>query len=108
MLRENFPDWQERVAYQNKKLELVRSGLTRMAEVKRVKKSNSFQLTPEERDAFDYFSGKGFYQSYQNLSTPFNIFDTRKSFLLKMEDKEMRDRFLEIYNRKQVKKQILP
>ena len=56
-------------------------------------------LTKEERSAIDYFHGKGIYKKWQHFQTPPNLLDTRKSFLKKMENKKMRDKFLECYNR---------
>ena len=57
-------------------------------------------LTPEEKDAFDYFRGTGFYQSHQDVTTPPNIFDTRDTFLKKMQNFEMRNKFLNTYNKR--------
>ena len=43
-----------------------------------------------------------YYRYYQSLETPPNIFDTRWSFLLKVEkNKNMRDNFLKSYNRRE-------
>ena len=57
--------------------------------------------TKEEVDAINYFHGKGFYKYYQSLETPRNIFDTRWSFLLKVEkNKNMREKFLKSYNQR--------
>ena len=56
--------------------------------------------TKQELDAINYFQGTGLYSYYQNLETPPNIFDTRWSFLLKMEkNKDMRENFLESFNK---------
>lgn len=55
-------------------------------------------LTKEEKSAIDYFNGKGIYKKWQDPQTPPNLLDTRKSFLKKMENKKMRDKFLECYN----------
>lgn len=51
-------------------------------------------LSPEEKDEINYFTGKGLYRYYQDLKTNANIFDTKESFLLKIDDKSNRDRFL--------------
>jgi len=56
------------------------------------------RLILQEQDAFDYFNGTGVYKNHQNPKTLPNIFDTRQSFLLKMEDREMRETFLKSYN----------
>ena len=61
---------------------------------------NTIKLTPQERDAFDYFHGTGFYKYYQNPKTLPNIFDTRQSFVVKMQDREMRTKFLDQFNRR--------
>ena len=102
MLKQYFPDWEERINYQNKQVEFYRSGLRRISEAKRVRMSNSYRLTSQEQDAFDYFRGTNFYKDHQNLKTPPNIYDTRRSFLLKMENTEMRAKFLKAYNRKKI------
>ncbi len=57
-------------------------------------------LIDEEKSAIDYFHGRGKYKKYQDPKTPPNLLDTRKTFLKKMEDKEMREKFLEYYNRR--------
>lgn len=47
--------------------------------------------TKEQLDAISYFEGTGFYSYYQSLETPPNVFETRWSFLLKVEkNKDMR------------------
>ncbi len=51
-------------------------------------------LSPQERDAINYFTGQGFYRSQQDFRTKPNIFDTRESFLIKMHDEANRNRFL--------------
>ena len=58
------------------------------------------KFTPQEQDAFDYFHGTGFYKDHQDLNTPPNRFDTRETFLNKMQDSEMRNNFLKAYNRR--------
>ena len=99
MLRKHFPDWEERMDYQKKQEKIYRSGLARIAEAKRCRVK--FKLTKQEQDAFDYFNGQNFYKYYQSLETPPNIFDTRWSFLLKVEkNKNMRENFLKSYNQR--------
>lgn len=99
MLRKHFPDWEERMDYQKKQEKIYRSGLARIAGAKRVRVK--FKLTKQEQYAFDYFNGQNFYKYYQSLETPPNIFDTRWSFLLKVEkNKNMRENFLKSYNRR--------
>jgi hypothetical protein len=38
-------------------------------------------LNQNEKDALDYFNGRGFYEYHQNPKIKPNIFDTRQSFL---------------------------
>ena len=97
ILRKHFPDWEERMDYQKKQEKIYRSGLARIAEAKRV--GVKFKLTKQEQDAFDYFNGQNFYNYYQSLETPPNLYDTMWSFLLKVEkNKNMRENFLKSYN----------
>ena len=56
-------------------------------------------LTDDEKFAVDYFHRRGTCEKFQDPKTPPNIFDTRKSFLKKMEYQDMREKFLETYNR---------
>ena len=99
ILRKHFPDWEERMNYQKKQEKFYRSGKNRIAEGKRCKVK--IELTKQEKDAFDYLNGQNFYKYYQSLETPPNIFDTRQSFLLKIEKNEnMRENFLKSYNKK--------
>lgn len=101
MLKQYFPDWNVRVNYQNKQVKFYRSGLRRISEAKRLR--IKLKLTPQEQDAFDYFGGKNFYSYHQNVKTSPNIYDTRQSFLLKMENREMRAKFLKAYNRNKIR-----
>ena len=82
-----------------KQEKIYQSGLARIAEAKRLRVK--FKLTKQEQDAFDYFNGQNFYNYYQSLETPPNIYDTRWSFLLKVEkNKNMRENFLKSYNQR--------
>lgn len=96
LLEKLFPDWPERVDFQNKQEKFFKSGRKKQISAKRVRKR--IQLTPEEQDAFNYFSSTGFYKNYQSPKTSPNIFDTRESFLKKMKNPEMRTNFLNSYN----------
>lgn len=99
MFRKHFSDWEERMDYQKKQEKFYRSGLARIAEAKRLRVK--FKLTKQKQDAFDYFNGQNFYNYHQSLETPPNIYDTRWSFLLKVEkNKNMRENFLKSYNRR--------
>jgi len=62
-------------------------------------KNHQKWLTTEEKSSIDYFHGTGIYAKLQDPKTPSNIFDTRTSFLKKMEYQDMREKFLETYNR---------
>ena len=96
LLEKLFPDWPERVDFQNKQQKFFKSGRKKQISAKRVRKR--IQLTPEEQDAFNYFSSTGVYKNYQSPKTSPNIFDTRESFLEKMNNPEMRTNFLNSYN----------
>ncbi len=102
MLRKHFPDWEERMDYQKKQEKIYRSAMLKKREIQRLRILETPNLyTKEELDAISYFQGTGFYSYYQSLGTPPNIFDTRWSFLLKVEkNKNMRENFLKSYNRR--------
>ena len=81
--------------------EFLQSGRKKIREADKLRMNESQKLkllTPQEKDAFDYFRGTGFYQSHQDVSRPPNIFDTRDTFLEKMQNFEMRNKFLNTYN----------
>ena len=102
MLKKHFPDWEERITYQKKQEKNYRSALNRVTEANRLRVIN-LTLTAQEQDALDYFNGESFYNYYQSLETLPNIYDTRWSFLLKVEKNwEMREKFLKSYNRREV------
>ena len=61
-----------------------------------------FTLITRLKDAFDYFNGTGFYTSHQDPKFMYNIYDTRKSFLVKMRNSEMRQKFLNSYNKQKL------
>jgi hypothetical protein len=56
-------------------------------------------FSSEEKDAIAYFQGTGFYADCQRLEERFNVFDTRETFLLKMHNPTMREKFLNGLNR---------
>jgi len=102
MLRKHFPDWEERMDYQKKQEKFYKSTMLKKREIQRLRilETPNF-YTKEELDAISYFQGTGFYSYHQSLGTPPNIFDTRRSFLLKVEkNKNMRENFLKSYNRR--------
>ena len=92
ILENHFPDWPERIAYQNQQLRLYNSGRKKLIEAEKV--HGQIHLTAEEEDARNYFEGTGFYASYQKPTVRPNIFDTRQSFLLKMHNPDLRRNFL--------------
>jgi hypothetical protein len=100
MLKEHFPDSNERINYQKEQAKFYRSAQSKIFEAKRTGRAYPEKiLSSRERDAIDYFQGTGFYEKYQAPGVKPNIYDTRKSFLLKMEnDDEMREEFLKDYN----------
>lgn len=103
ILRKYFPDFPERVEYQNRQLEFLQSSKKKLREADRLRLSEDFKskmLTEDEKDALNYFGGTGFYKYHQDLTTPPNSFDTRETFLNKMQDSEMRNNFLKAYNRR--------
>ena len=103
MLKNHFPDFESRVAYQQQMEILYASGTKKLAQAKKIGATIDLMniLTVEERDAFDYINGTGVYKKFQDIKTSPNIFDTRRSFLLKMEDDKIRNKFLESYNKKE-------
>lgn len=103
ILRKYFPDFPERVEYQNRQLEFLQSSKKKLRAADRLRLSEDFKskmLTEDEKDALNYFGGTGFYKYHQDLTTPPNRFDTRETFLNKMQDSEMRNNFLKAYNRR--------
>ena len=99
LLEKFFPDYPQRINYQRKQSKLYKSAIAKMKEAKKFSRL-SFQqsLTFEEQDALNYFNGDGPYKKHQDPATPPNLFDTRNSFLTKMRNKEMRQKFLKYYN----------
>ena len=98
LLEKLFPDWPDRVDFQKNQQKLFDSGRKKLISAKRVRVK--INITPDEQDAFDYFSGTGFYKKYQSPETFPNKFDTWKSFLKKMNNLEMRTNFLNSYNQR--------
>ncbi len=96
-----FPDLVERRDYQRKQAKLFISANRKLSELKRLRILNPNQyLTSEEKDALNYFSGQGFYKDRQAIQTPPNVYDTRQTFLKKMENNEVQREFLIRYNQK--------
>ena len=84
-LEKEFPDWPERIAYQEKQKRFYDSAIWKEREASKLRLRNKqFAWTLEEKDAVDYIKGTGPYAYYQDPSTPANICDRRKTFLLKI------------------------
>ena len=67
---------------------------------------NEKLLSPQERDAIAYFQGKDCYKTYQKLETEPNIFDTKETFHLKMNNCFTRDKFINSLNRSKLKSKL--
>lgn len=102
LLKRFFPDWKERVEYQIDRTKACKSAHKKLKEAQRLRLAPSMYtslLDQNEKDALDYFSGNGFYAYHQNPKVKPNIFDTRRSFLVKMQNRQMREKFLSSYHR---------
>ena len=99
-LEKFFTDWEERIAYQENRKKVYKAAMRKRREALRLRQKEDFDRTKDEQDAIDYFSGRGFYQTYQDPSVKSNIFDNRQSFLIKLYNKEMRMNFLKSFNRR--------
>jgi len=65
ILRKYFPDFTERVEYQNRQLEFLQSSKKKLREADRLRLKEDFKskmLTEDEKDALNYFGGTGFYK----------------------------------------------
>lgn len=94
-----FPDWEERIAYQEDREKVYKVAMIKRREALRLRKKENFSRTKDEQDAIDYFLGRGFYELHQDPSVKPNIFDNRQSFLIKVHDKEIRRNFLKNFNK---------
>ena len=97
-LEKYFPNWNARITYQREREKFYDSAMKKRREALSLRIKENWNLTDQEQDAIDYFSGTGFYEEHQDLSKEPNIFDNRQSFLFKMYDKEMREHFLKSYD----------
>ena len=103
MLVKHFPDFESRVSLEKRQGRNYQKAVKKIKKYKRISPLlNDYQklLTAEEKSAIDYFQGTGIYAKFQDYNTPPNIYDTRKTLKKKMENEEMRKKFLEAYNRK--------
>lgn len=97
-LEKKFPDWEARMKYESYQSEFYESGRKKLREAKRLRMANP-NLTEKEKDAIDYFNGTGSYKKYQQPGEKPNVFDTRRSFLLKMHDPTLRRDFLNSFKK---------
>jgi hypothetical protein len=99
-LERYFPDWEERMAYQEKQAKFYKSAMRKKKEIIKLRMIDDSSLYSEkEFDSINYFEGKGYYARCQDPSVAPNIFDTRQSLLLKMHDTSAREKFLKSFNR---------
>lgn len=101
-LKQHFPDWEGRMNYQKKQEKFYKSAMRKQTELKKLRiKDNQSVYSKEELDAMAYFHGTGFYANEQNPSMNPNptIYDTRQTFLFKVGDKEVRNKFLNSFSR---------
>ncbi len=98
-MEQHFPDWDGRMAYQQRQEKFYKSAMIKKREIQRLRilETPNF-YTKEELDAISYFQGTGFYSKHQDTKVKPNIFDTRQSFLLKMHDDKLRNEFLDSFN----------
>ena len=102
MLVKHFPDFESRVSMEKRQAVIYHKALKKIRGYQRISpllENHQKWLTTEEKLSIDYFHGTEIYTKLQDPKTSPNIFDTRKSFLKKMEDQDMREKFLETYNR---------
>lgn len=100
-LEKHFPDWDGRMAYQQRQEKFYKSAMIKKREIQRLRILETPNLyTKEELDAISYFQGTGLYSKHQDPKVKPNIFDTRQSFLLKMHDDKLRNEFLDSFNRR--------
>jgi sRNA-binding regulator protein Hfq len=98
----HFPDFDSRVSLEKQQGIIYRKAVKKIKEYRRISPLlDNYQkwLTDEEKSAINYFHGIGIYAKFQDPKITPNILDTRKTFLKKMENKDMREKFLEAYNR---------
>jgi hypothetical protein len=97
-----FPDFESRIAMEKQQAIIYQKAVRKIREHQRLfpfLNNHQKWLTDEEKSTINYFHGTGSYAKLQDPKTPPNIFDTRKTFLKKMENPDMRKKFLETYNR---------
>ena len=101
MLVKHFPDFESRASLEKQQAIIYQKAVKKIKEYQMISplvKNYQKWLTAEEKSSIDYFNGTGIYAKFQDPKTPPNILDTRKTFLKKMEDQDMGEKFLETYN----------
>lgn len=73
-LEKFFPDWEERVTYQEDREKVYKVAMIKRREALKLKTKEDFGRTKDEQDAIDYFLGRGFYQTHQDPSVKPNNF----------------------------------
>ena len=97
-LEQEFPDWQDRINYQKNQEKVFQSVMKKQKKLTELGvRDHSKFYTKQELNSIDYFQGTGFYAKQQSLNVKPNIYDTRQSFLLKMHNKESREKFLKTF-----------
>jgi hypothetical protein len=93
------------VKYQTEKTKLCKSAQKKLQSLRPIFLPSMHMnlLSHEEKDALNYFRGTGFYAYYQNPKVKPNILDTGRSFLVKMQNFEMRNKFLKTYRQRHKK-----
>ena len=100
-MEKHFPDWDRRIAYQQRQEKFYKSAMRKKREIKRLWILETPSIyNKEELDAISYFQGTGFYSKQQDPKVKPNIFDTRQSFLVKMHNYKLRNEFLDSFNRR--------
>ena len=95
ILRKRFPDSKRRVEFEKSQLVFYNSARYKLERTPTLSMENKKKLlSPQEKDAINYFTGQDFYSSQQDFRTQPNVFDTRESLLIKMHNKYNRNRFL--------------
>ena len=98
-LLDNFPDWEERVNYQAKQYKFYRQAQIKLQQIPFTVINREQYLTYQEQQSLHYFCGTEDFETWQHYTTEPNVFDTRQSFIIKMQDEEMRDNFLNSWHK---------
>ena len=102
MLARYFPDWDARLSVEKQQAIIYNKATKKLKAYKNFNpllKNPEKLLTDDEKFAIDYFHGRGTFKKSHDPKTRPNLYDTRQTFLNKMENQEMRQEFLESYNK---------